>query len=137
MAEAYDPARADRNRDIINDRINGLTYRQLGAKYEISHTAAHEIVRGYTDNAIKPAAEELVQLEIDRHERLLNALEPKIEAGDVKAIEAAVKVSMSYRKLIGVDAATKVEVEHTATAAVTELQERLNKALQSHVDETE
>jgi len=137
MAEAYDPERADRNAAIIQDRINGLTYRQLAAKYNLSPAAVHGIVRGYTDNAIKPAAEELVQLEIDRHERLLNALEPKIEAGDVKAIEAAVKVSMSYRKLIGVDAATKVNVEHTATAAVTELQERLNKALQSHVDETE
>lgn len=137
MALANDPDRADRNRAIIQDRRDGYTYEQLAHKYSLSTSTAYGIVKEYTDEVVKPAAEALVQLEIDRLERLLLALQPKIDAGNVRAIEVAIKLSESLRKLTGVDAAMKLEVEHTANAAVTALEEKLRKAAQINVEGTD
>lgn len=127
---ALDPEKIARDRDIINDRIRGMTYAKLSEKYGIEESACYKIVKKHTDSTIKPAAEELVNLEISRLERLLTALDPKIEAGDTKAIEVAIRLSESLRKLTGVDAAIKLEVEHSASSAVTALEEKLRKAAQ-------
>lgn len=134
---ALDPVRAERDRNIIEDRIKGMTYPQLAEKYSLSMSTVHDIVAKHIDNTIKPATEQLIELEVLRLDRLLLALEPRIANGDPKAIEVAIKIGESLRKLKGVDAKTKIEIEHTTTPAALELQERLNKALQSHVDETE
>jgi DNA-binding Lrp family transcriptional regulator len=134
---ANDPAKAERDRDIIQDRIKGMTYARLSEKYGIEESACYKIVKKHTDSTIKPAAAELVQLEIDRLERLLEALQPRIDRGEPRAIEVAIKLSESLRKLTGVDAAIKLEVEHTANAAVTALEEKLRKAAQINVEGTE
>lgn len=132
-----DPAKAERDRNIIDDRIKGLTYAKLSDKYGIEESACYKIIKKHTDSMIKPAAEELVNLEISRLERLLTALDPKIEAGDTKAVEVAIRLSESLRKLTGVDAAIKLEVEHTANSAVSALEEKLRKAAQINAEGTE
>jgi transposase len=137
MANANDPARAERNRDILIDRKNGFTYPELAEKYELSLSTVHGIVAKYVEDAIKPAADELRQFEIERLEQYKRALQPRIDRGEPRAIEVAIKVGESLRKLTGIDATTKIEVEHTASAATLVLQARLNKAHESHVDETE
>ncbi len=134
---ALDPAKAERDRNIIDDRFKGLTYAKLSEKYGIEESACYKIIKKHTDAMIKPAAEELVNLEISRLERLLTALDPKIERGDTKAIEVAIRLSESLRKLTGVDAAIKLEVEHTANSAVSALEEKLRKASQINADETD
>jgi hypothetical protein len=134
---ALDPVKIERDRNIINDRIRGFTYAKLSEKYGIEESACYKIVKKHTDAMIKPAAEELVNLEISRLERLLTALDPKIEANDTKAIEVAIRLSESLRKLTGVDAAIKLEVEHSTSSAIAALEEKLRKAAQINVDETE
>lgn len=130
MATANDPARAERNRDILIDRKNGFTYPELAEKYDLSVSTVYGIVQKYLDEAIKPAAEELRQFEIERLEGYRRALQPRIERGEPRAIEVAIKVSESQRKLNGIDASTKIEVEHTVTDEENRIAELLRKASQ-------
>lgn len=134
---ALDPVRAERDRNIINDRIAGMTYPQLAEKYSLSQSTAHDIVAKHIDNTIKPAAEQLIELEVMRLDRLLLALQPRIDAGDPRSVEAAIKIGESLRKLKGIDAVAKIEVEHTMTPAVSELEERIRKASQINATETD
>jgi hypothetical protein len=53
-------------------------------------------------------AEEYREMELDRLDGLLHALQRKIRRGDAFAIEVARKLSESRRKLLGLDAPMKV-----------------------------
>jgi hypothetical protein len=129
------PASIERDKQILNDRVKGMTYRALGEKYGMSEAGAHGIVKKHAERTIKPAAEEVVQVEIERLERLLLALSDKIDRGDVRAIETAIKLSESLRKLQGVDAAVKSEMELVINPATVELEERLRKAAQMNKED--
>ncbi len=129
MAEPKnDPARADRNRDLLNDRVKGHSYETLAEKYGISMQRAHQIVKEYSEQQIRPAAQEVVDTEIRRLERLLLALEPGIDKGNVRSIETAIRLSESLRKLLGVDAAVKTEMKLELDPATLEIEEKLRRA---------
>lgn len=138
MAQGNDPVRAERDRDILIDRKNGWTYTELSEKYNLSTSTLHKIITKHIEEAIKPAADELRQFEIERLEGYRRALTDKIAAGDPKAIDTAIKVSESLRKLTGVDASTKIEVEHSMPSdQESRIAEMLRKASESFTDESE
>jgi hypothetical protein len=64
-------------------------------------------------------------------------LTDRIAAGDPKAIDTAIKVSESLRKLTGVDASTKIEVEHTVSDQEDRIAQMIRKASQINTEPTE
>jgi hypothetical protein len=91
----------ERTRQCMELRAKGFTLRQVGEIVGISHVAVqHRLQDGY-DRAVIPAVEEARKLECDRLDHLLERLADKIEAGDVKAITAAIRISESRSRLLG------------------------------------
>ena len=64
------------------------------------------------------AAEAVRNMEIIRLDRLLSALDAGIESGDPNAINTAIRIGESRRKLMGLDAPSKSEVTGANGAAL-------------------
>jgi hypothetical protein len=65
--------------------------------------------RSRLHRAVIPAVEEARKSECDRLDHLLERLADKIEAGDVKAITAAIRISESRSRLLGLNAPQRVD----------------------------
>jgi len=70
---------------------------------------------------VQPLAALVRQMELDRLDHYLNRLDPKIEAGDEKAINTALRVGESRRKLLGLDAPTQSESLNVTATVGSEL----------------
>ena len=101
-------------------RLKGMSYRQIAEQLQIQVGTAHELVNTYLLNAVTEPGEELRTLEVERLDVMLKAIWADVEAGDVKAIDAALKISDRRAKLLGIDAPTKIEhsgsIDMTASA---------------------
>src|SRR4029450_3132585 len=90
-----DAAKRDRAVKALDLRIDGATYRQIGAHLGVSECTAYHDVQdelGRLDAIGKEKPERLRELEIRRLDALTMALAPGIQSGDVRAILAAVRV---------------------------------------------
>lgn len=100
---------ADQTAWIYEKKLLGYSLRQIAAAYkdEFGRSIAPNTVRArilsHIQDGLEPLAEEVRTEEISRYDMYLKALEPKILAGDDKAINTAIRVSEARRKLLGVD----------------------------------
>jgi hypothetical protein len=102
-------------------RIAGKTFAQIGAALGISDTHAHRLVT----NALAERkehrarlAEGLLELELERCDRLQRALATQVARGDVRAVVATLKVMERRARLLGLDAAQKLEYVGDASKMV-------------------
>jgi hypothetical protein len=86
---------AERHARWMQSRIAGKSYRAIAAEEGVTPAAVHE------------PATELRELEVARTEELYAATQEKVAKGDSFAIQTAVRVLESKRKLLGIDAPTK------------------------------
>jgi hypothetical protein len=93
-------------------RVEGKTLQAIADELDVSKTTAHNIVVGAL-NEVRATNKELaqlhLQLELERCDQLQAALAEKIAKGDVRAVEASIKVMDRRAKLLGLDAAQKLE----------------------------
>lgn len=88
-------------------RTRGLTFEAIGRQLGISTQAAHATVSRALARSLaeaNAAADNLRALELRRLDAMLAALWPLVEAGDVPAINAALRVGERRAKLFGLDA---------------------------------
>lgn len=101
-------------------RLRGVPQFQIAAELGISE--------GFTSGLLKKAREEMIaQGRLDaatatgeqagRLDRMIAALTPQAEAGDVKAVQALLAVEDRRAKLLGLDAATRKAVDLTTGGA--------------------
>jgi hypothetical protein len=120
-------------------RKAGLSYPQIGKALGVSQVAAYKIVmrvlQRYEAN-IQEETEDLREIELQRLDRMLNAIEPKIRRGDLKAIAVAVRISERRSRLLGLDLPQKMEHTSTPDAPVdlrllsdAELEQRIDQLL--------
>ena len=99
----------------VEMRRDGLTYQEIADNLGYANKAcAYQAVKKVMDEIRAEArhlADELVEIEVFRLDYLLQMLLPKINKGDVKSIRAAVKISESRRRLLGLDYETRVGKE--------------------------
>ena len=102
--------RAEKVIDALKLRQVGHTYREIAAQLFISVSTAHV----YVDDALKDLAEQstheagkLRVLEMSRLDEYMLILGPRILAGDMNAIDRAIKINESRRKLLGIDVPVK------------------------------
>lgn len=127
---------AGRNGDIWRLYCRGMTQEAIARKYEIKQATVSEIIKGVRDNLPRHVREEAVQ-EVREHLRELRAEATRIAdmeappvtvgqrgeilidpvtkevvrdySGKLRAMETALRFAESERKLLGLDAAVKVE----------------------------
>lgn len=62
-------------------------------------------------------ADDLIQIENARFERMLSRIWNKVEDGDLRAIETALDISKEKRKMLGLDQKERIEVDFRVTLA--------------------
>lgn len=96
----------------IQLRLSGLTYRRIAEAMNTDVGTAYryvaEVMRETAQLAGETAAE-LRQVELDRIDRLWEITFAVAETGDLDAVEKCRRLSESRRKLLGLDAPTKLE----------------------------
>lgn len=113
-----------RRNQALELRKKGATYQQIaetlrgtpGVPKSYCKANAYRDVAAELNDIIAAngeAAESVRLMEILRLDRLLVALDEGIDAGDPAAINTAIRIGESRRKLLGLDAPDKAEVEIT------------------------
>jgi hypothetical protein len=97
-------ARAERDRDWIELRRQGLLESEIASRYEVRQQTVSKAILKYVRNLPALAADDLRRIEAERLDALYAALAPAIAKGDPRSIEAAVRISERRAKLLGLDA---------------------------------
>lgn len=118
---------AEQQKQAYELRLKGKSYRLIAEEMGVSVGLAHQRVKQVIDSVIKPAGLELVTLELDRLDKYLEALDPKLQAGEPKAIATALRIGERRAKLLGMDAPEKLEVLETTQQDIA-LKELINEA---------
>ena len=102
-----------------NERqIKALTLRKAGAGYQAiadalgykDHTGAWRAVKAALKRTQQEPADELRQLELARLDDMLKAIAPHVAAGNLTAIDRALKIQERRAKLVGLDQPVKHDV---------------------------
>lgn len=112
-------------------RIDGHTYRAIAEITGIPLSTVHDRITAAITAEVTPKADELRALECARLDGYLARLQSKVAKGDDRAINTAVRISESRRKLLGLDMPARLEatVQHQeVTQQDLELQEMIRAA---------
>lgn len=107
----HDAVIAERQLRVAELRKAGYSYRQIGKAVGVDASTAMRDMHAVMSEVIaqrQEIGEEYRELELERLDALFAGLWPKVREGDAYAIDIARKVSESRRKLLGLDAPTKV-----------------------------
>ncbi len=115
---ANQEASQDRKNEAYRLRVAGKTYRDIGRLMGIGHGTAERWCKEVMEATALPLIDEVRKMEVDRLTRYLDVLDARIDDGDDKAVNLAIKVSESLRKLLGVDVPT---VSITETREVSQM----------------
>ena len=131
--------RAEKRIQALKLRQVGHTYRVIAEELAMSVSTAHDLV----DEALKDLAKQstheagkLRVLEMSRLDEYMLILGPRILAGDMNAIDRAIKINESRRKLLGIDVPVKsmgtvlnLTPEQIAALSDGELNDLINRAV--------
>lgn len=113
-SEAQQEATRERRKRCVALRLAGATWQQIADQlgYADRGAAHNDYVRaiGVSQQELTELAEEAKALELARYDRLLMACWTAATAGDLKAIETALKISDRRRDLLQLNAPMRVEV---------------------------
>lgn len=106
------PSKVDRNRrvrDALELRKAGVPYQAIAERLGWKSSAsAYKAVKKALEDQINEPAEELRQMEIERLNHLLMLIWAKIQQGDMRSIEQAMRVMERISTLRGMDQAQKL-----------------------------
>ena len=100
-----------RERQALDLRLKGCDYGEIGRKLKISGAGAYKILMRVLDRWKEEFAEtvpQVRQMELQRCDVMLKALEKGVRRGDTKSIQTALKVGERRARLLGLDAPVKV-----------------------------
>jgi len=104
---------AERKREIIKLRRDGLTFHEIGEQVACTPQYAFKVVRVYLERVDKELSEEVAQLrrlESERLDRAHRAVWPKAIKGDLRAIDRVLRIMERRARLFGLDAPQKREL---------------------------
>jgi hypothetical protein len=114
--QALDLRLAGYTYDVIAGQVG---YASRSSAYRAVERAFHRI-RAHADQT----ADQLRQLEDARYDRMLQAIDGKVQQGDLAAIDRALRISKARRELWGLDAPVQIEAEVSPAMATLILQWR-------------
>ena len=104
---------AERRIEALNLRRTGMSYREIGRNLDVSGKRAYEMVsQAFAElkNDQNSTADEVRSLELERLDKMLESIWPKVEKGDVAALDRAVKIQERRAKLLGLDAPQSMDL---------------------------
>jgi hypothetical protein len=115
MSQKTDAERGVRDEEILRLRICGLSLRAIGQRVGLSHQGVANRITAVLGELVTPAAEEYRQLEAERLDDLTRAAYQVLATADtgdlkLKAIDRVERLSVSRRKLLGLDAPVALDV---------------------------
>ena len=114
MRQKSSVATVEREAQALSLRRRGMPYNDIATYMGLSGPgAAYRIVQRGLCRLIQEPADDVRAMELDRLDTFLFRLSGRIELGDTKAIDTALKVMDRRAKLMGLDAPTKVQAEVT------------------------
>ena len=108
--------------------LQGYDYYEIGTMLGISFRRAAKIVQSHYRKTIESKVDEYRKLERARLNKYLVYLQPHIQRGAPIAIQTAVRISESLRKLDNVDAAGADGVEESTPELTTALRDMITRA---------
>ena len=102
----------EREHEALELRKAGATYRQIGKRLGISATSAHTRVMSALREMSELTGEKAAEvrgIELQRLDTMLLGLWSKARAGDVSAIDRAVKIMQRRADMLGLDAPKRSE----------------------------
>jgi DNA-binding CsgD family transcriptional regulator len=119
---------AERVAQAFEMRLAGLSHGAIAAKMKTNPRTVRRYIELEISERIQPSAQILREIELNRLDRYLEKLDPQIEAGDVKAIMAALRVAERRSNLLGLDSPVRIDAVITeVTPADLAMQELLNE----------
>lgn len=112
--------RADVAREVFELRLAGHSMAQIGDALGVSQASAYRLMTDWINRLLTPKAAELRQVEAARLERLLVALDPAVQRGDIAAIRTAAGISSQLADLLGLKQPQQVEHKVRVVDAVDE-----------------
>lgn len=109
------PARTDRHALVdlkaqaVQMRLAGHRLIEIAAVVKRDVSVVSRWISGELEQRLDGAVTELRAVELERLDSYLVALEPGIERGDVKSVNAALRVSERRARLCGLDMPVKIE----------------------------
>ena len=103
----------ERERQSLDLRLTGLTYREIGEELKITEQGAYKaVIRALEKikDKIEEKAEEVVIIEIQRLDKLFLIAFKKAERGDLSAIDRCLRIMERRAKLLGLDTPSKHEL---------------------------
>lgn len=106
---------AEQTAFIFEKKRAGYSSRAISKMYEeetgqpLSYKTVQKRLNRGLEKLVQPDGEALRKIESERLDYYLTKLESGVESGDKDAINTAIKVSESRRKLLGIDAPTRVD----------------------------
>lgn len=107
----------ERDAEVWQLHIQGLTLRQIGEKMGLHHTTVLGIINKGVAQVRDPLINEIRRVADERWHLLWNKLQPAVEAGDVQAIEVGRKLLESWRKMYAIDGPISIQVTTEADPA--------------------
>ena len=89
--------------EALRLRSRGLVYREIAEQMGIGQTTAYNYVSDAVDEIPRENADIVFGIDLDRLDKALEALWPAVLEGDVKAIEAMLKIHDRRAKLFHLD----------------------------------
>ena len=109
-------ARLQRNGNIIDLRKAGLTYEAISQQLDVTLTTCRKVVSEAMRRLLtvdRESLDEVLAIEVERTYTMLQAIWPKVLAGQERAIWAALKIQERRAKYLGLDAAERLDVSLT------------------------
>lgn len=103
-------ATAQRHAEWLQKRLEGWSYRRIGDHYGVQDSTVHEAVTKELKAIRREPAAELQAFELEALERLIAMTMDAVEAGEIERIEQLRKLLADRRKLLGLDAPSKLQV---------------------------
>jgi hypothetical protein len=122
--KAPEPALLDAEAKVIELRRAGLTWATIAKETGYSGpSGAYKAYQRAAERLIRPNLEEYRDMEIDRLDRLQAGVWQSAAQGNVKSIDAVLRIINTRARLLGLEAPQKIQAEVT-TYDGSELEER-------------
>ena len=109
-------------------RRAGLNYDQIAEQLGYSQAAGvYNVVKRELERARIETADDVLNLELSRLDRMEAALWPAAARGEVAAIDRLLKIAERRAKYLGLDAPTKQQVEVTAYQGGTDIDREVER----------
>jgi hypothetical protein len=118
----------ERDAEVWQLHIQGLTLRQIGQKMKLHHTTVMDIINRGVAEVRDPLINDIRKIADERWHLLWNKLQPSIMAGDIQAIEVGRKLLESWRKQYGIDGPINIAMTTETSPADLAVQKLIEEA---------